>query len=153
MEQINDEDLQLRNNFKSLPEDIRRSIFLRFPWNNFWKLFILNKHYEYKYNTKSFWYEKAYIDIIDYFTIYPNRWCLDYSKNNIIDKFNDIFTIINDINLEEIKCKCGEPHCKRCKKCKRSKYHKQRCRNSKRSESESNDSSLSTSYSDDEGIF
>ena len=84
-----DRNKELGENFK-VHQNIRTAIFLRFSWQDFWKIFSLNKEHKNLYNTRYFWSEKAIVDILNYFDKYPNRWNLDYSRITISEKFDEI---------------------------------------------------------------
>lgn len=84
------EETELGKIFNRQHSNIKEAIFLRFPFTDFWKIFILSKEYNKKYNTKNFWLEKAYVDILSYFDDYPNRWNLNYSRKEVINRFEDI---------------------------------------------------------------
>ena len=100
---------ELGINFSKVHTDIHKAIFLRFSWRYFWKIFVLSKDYSNRYNTKYFWLEKAYIDILNYFDEYPNRWNLDYSRKVIAEKFDDIL-----LSLDSYKPINNENKCEGC---------------------------------------
>ena len=86
---------QFRLSFNSSPSDIKRSILIRLPFQEFVNIFRTSKSWYQLYNDKDFWLSKVVYDIHLYYSRNPNFWDLKYSQDIIKERFDDILTFLS----------------------------------------------------------
>ena len=86
---------QFRLSFNSSPSDIKISVLIRLPFQEFVNIFRTSKSWYQLYNDKDFWLSKVVYDIHLYYSRNPNFWDLKYSQDIIKERFDDILTFLS----------------------------------------------------------